>query len=48
MRLTIKAKLAAVFGVVIALSAGSMYIALQNLGQGRQHLDLNRQAAQAV
>ncbi|WP_375450635.1 methyl-accepting chemotaxis protein [uncultured Devosia sp.] len=33
MRLTIKAKLATVFTVVVALSAGSMYIALQNLGQ---------------
>ncbi|MBJ3786919.1 HAMP domain-containing methyl-accepting chemotaxis protein [Devosia sediminis] len=32
MRLTIKTKLAAVFGVVVALSAGSMFIALQNLG----------------
>ncbi|HEY9009493.1 MAG TPA: MCP four helix bundle domain-containing protein, partial [Devosia sp.] len=33
MRLTIKAKLAATFAVVVALSAGSMLIALQNLGQ---------------
>ena len=39
MRFTIKTKLAAVFGVVIALSAGSMYIALQNLGQLNQELE---------
>jgi methyl-accepting chemotaxis protein len=31
-RLTIKTKLAAVFTVVVALSAGSMFVALQNLG----------------
>ncbi len=33
MRLTIKTKLAAVFGVVVALSGASMFMALQNLGQ---------------
>jgi methyl-accepting chemotaxis protein len=38
-RLTIKAKLAAVFGVVVALSAGSMVIALQNLGQLNHELE---------
>jgi methyl-accepting chemotaxis protein len=38
-RLTIKAKLAAVFGVVVALSAGSMFIALQNLGQLNHELE---------
>jgi len=38
-RLTIKTKLAAVFGVVVALSAGSMFIALQNLGQLNQELE---------
>nr|WP_295883952.1 methyl-accepting chemotaxis protein [uncultured Devosia sp.] len=32
MRLTIKTKLAAVFTVVVALSAGSMFVALQGLG----------------
>lgn len=32
MRLTIKTKLAAVFTIVVALSAGSMFTALQNLG----------------
>ncbi|UYQ72051.1 methyl-accepting chemotaxis protein [Pelagibacterium flavum] len=39
MRLTIKTKLAAVFGVVVALSAGSMFIALQNLGQLNTELE---------
>lgn len=39
MRLTIKTKLAAVFGVVVALSAGSMFIALQNLGQLNAELE---------
>lgn len=39
MRLNIKTKLAAVFGVVVALSAGSMFIALQNLGQLNQELE---------
>ena len=39
MRLTIKTKLAAVFGVVVALSAGSMFIALQNLGQLNHELE---------
>jgi methyl-accepting chemotaxis protein len=38
-RLTIKTKLAAVFGVVVALSAGSMFIALQNLGTLNQELE---------
>jgi methyl-accepting chemotaxis protein len=38
-RLTIKTKLAAVFGVVVALSAGSMFIALQNLGQLNSELE---------
>jgi methyl-accepting chemotaxis protein len=33
MRVTIKAKLAATFATVVALSAGSMLIAIQNLGQ---------------
>ncbi|WP_160194634.1 methyl-accepting chemotaxis protein [Devosia riboflavina] len=33
MRMTIKAKLAATFATVVALSAGSMLIAIQNLGQ---------------
>ena len=33
MRFTIKAKLAATFAVVVALSAGSMVLAIQNLGQ---------------
>ena len=32
MRITIKAKLAATFAVVVALSAGGMFIAIQNLG----------------
>jgi methyl-accepting chemotaxis protein len=32
MRLTIKAKLAATFAVVVALSAGGMFVAIQNLG----------------
>ena len=39
MRLTIKTKLAAVFGVVVALSAGSMFIALQNLGELNTELE---------
>jgi methyl-accepting chemotaxis protein len=38
-RLTIKTKLAAVFGVVVALSAGSMFIALQNLGTLNNELE---------
>lgn len=33
MRITIKAKLAATFATIVALSAGSMLIAIQNLGQ---------------
>ena len=32
MRLTLKVKLAATFAVVVAMSAGSMYLAIQNLG----------------
>ena len=32
MRLTLKAKLAATFAVVVAMSAGGMYPAIQNLG----------------
>ena len=32
MRLTLKAKLAATFAVVVAMSAGSMFVSLQNLG----------------
>ncbi len=39
MRLTIKTKLAAVFTVVVALSAGSMFIALQNLGSLNSELE---------
>ncbi|MFP9136401.1 methyl-accepting chemotaxis protein [Devosia sp. XGJD_8] len=39
MRLTIKTKLAAVFGVVVALSAGSMFVALQNLGSLNTELE---------
>ena len=39
MRLTIKTKLAAVFGVVVALSGGSMFIALQNLGTLNHQLE---------
>ncbi|MBE0579155.1 methyl-accepting chemotaxis protein [Devosia sp.] len=39
MRLTIKTKLAAVFTVVVALSAGSMFIALQNLGSLNTELE---------
>jgi methyl-accepting chemotaxis protein len=38
MRLTIKAKLATTFAVVVALSAGSMLIAIQNLGQLNESL----------
>lgn len=38
MRLTIKAKLAATFAVVVALSAGSMLIALQDLGELNESL----------
>jgi methyl-accepting chemotaxis protein len=38
-RLTIKAKLAAVFGVVIAMSGVSMLIALQDIGKLNQSLD---------
>jgi len=37
-RLTIKTKLAAVFTVVVALSAGSMFFALQNLGKLNESL----------
>lgn len=39
MRLTIKAKLAAVFGVVVVMSGVSMLIALQNLDKLNQSLD---------
>jgi len=39
MRVTIKAKLAATFAVVVALSAGSMLVAIQNLGQLNSSLD---------
>ena len=39
MRLTIKTKLAAVFTVVVALSAGSMFVALQNLGALNEELE---------
>jgi methyl-accepting chemotaxis protein len=38
-RLTIKAKLAAVFGAVIVMSGVSMVIALQNLDKLNQSLD---------
>ncbi|RYE58797.1 MAG: hypothetical protein EOP18_00555, partial [Rhizobiaceae bacterium] len=40
MRLTIKAKLVATFCVVVALSAGSMLVAIQNLGQLNDSLGL--------
>ncbi|MDV3252749.1 MCP four helix bundle domain-containing protein [Devosia sp. BK] len=40
MRLTIKAKLAATFATIVALSAGSMFIAVQNLGQLNNSLSL--------
>lgn len=40
MRFTIKAKLAATFAAVVALSAGSMLLAVQNLGQLNQSLGL--------
>ncbi|MCR6635885.1 methyl-accepting chemotaxis protein [Devosia sp.] len=39
MRMTIKAKLAATFATVVALSAGSMLIAIQNLGQLNDSLE---------
>ena len=39
MRVTIKAKLAATFAVVVALSAGSMLVAIQNLWQLNSSLD---------
>jgi methyl-accepting chemotaxis protein len=39
MRITIKAKLAATFVAVVALSAGSMLIAIQNLGSLNDSLD---------
>ena len=40
MRLTIKTKLAATFVVIVALSGASMFIALQNLGQLNDTLEL--------
>ena len=40
MRLTIKAKLAATFAVVVALSAGGMFMAIQNLSALNDELDL--------
>jgi len=39
MRITIKAKLAATFATIVALSAGSMLIAIQNLGALNTSLD---------
>lgn len=39
MRLTIKAKLAATFAVVVALSAGGMFMAIQNLSALNDELD---------
>jgi methyl-accepting chemotaxis protein len=39
MRLTLKVKLAATFAVVVAMSAGSMFIAIQNMGTIKQSLD---------
>src|SRR5215475_9652575 len=50
MRMTIKAKLAAVFGTVILMSGASMYVALQNLDKLNQSLDMivNVRAANAL
>ncbi|WP_082561294.1 methyl-accepting chemotaxis protein [Devosia sp. Root685] len=50
MRITIKAKLAATFAVVVALSAGSMLIAIQNLGQLNASLEtiVNTRAANSM
>lgn len=50
MRLTIKTKLAAVFGVVVALSGASMFLALQNLGHLNQTLEgiVNGPAARSL
>ncbi|WIJ24765.1 methyl-accepting chemotaxis protein [Devosia sp. RR2S18] len=50
MRLTIKTKLAAVFTVVVAMSAGSMFVALQNLGALNEKLEtiVNVRAANVV
>ena len=50
MRLTIKTKLAAVFVVVVALSAGSMFLALQALGTLNSELEtiVNVQSANLV
>lgn len=50
MRLTIKTKLAAVFTVVVAMSAGSMFIALQNIGALNEKLEtiVNVRAANLV
>jgi len=38
-RLTLKVKLAATFAVVVAMSAGSMYLAIQNMGSIKTSLD---------
>ncbi len=50
MRLTIKAKLAAVFGVITVVSGVSMFIALQNLDKLNQSLDtiVNVRAANTI
>ncbi|KQX35238.1 hypothetical protein ASD04_14410 [Devosia sp. Root436] len=50
MRLTIKTKLAATFVVVVALSAASMFLALQSLGQLNTSMDdiVNGAAAQSL
>lgn len=50
MRITIKAKLAATFAVVVALSAGSMLIAIQNLGKLNESLEtiVNTRAANSL
>ncbi|RYE56723.1 MAG: HAMP domain-containing protein, partial [Hyphomicrobiales bacterium] len=50
MRMTIKAKLAATFATVVALSAGSMLIAILNLGQLNDSLEtiVNTRAANSL
>ncbi|MDC9823101.1 methyl-accepting chemotaxis protein [Devosia sp. ZB163] len=50
MRLTIKAKLAAVFGAITVMSGVSMFIALQNLDKINQSLDIivNVQSANTI
>src|SRR5215831_458669 len=50
MRMTIKARLAAVFGTVIVMSGASMYVALQNLDKLNESLDVivNVRAANAI